>query len=90
MAIKRKRQTKRSEAEWKAIIKRFAKSGLTIREFCRRERLVQSTFKRWQQNLGEKHSAKFVDLSPAKTPASVSSWELEIRLPNGVQLQFRG
>ena len=90
MALKRKRQTKRTEAEWKAIFKKHTRSGLTIREFCRRECLVQSTFKRWQQNLGEKTPAQFVDLSPASESAGRSSWEFAITLPNGVQLQFRG
>ncbi len=90
MRAKRKRQTKRTEAEWKAIFTKFNKSGLTIKDFCRRENLVQSTFKRWQQNLGEKTPARFVDLSPTAKSADTSSWEFAVTLPNGVQLQFRG
>ncbi len=88
MRVERKRQIKRTESEWQAIIKKFEKSGLTIKDFCVSEGLVLSTFKRWQQNLSDKLPAQFVDLSP--TPAPATAWELEIKLPNGVHLQFRG
>ena len=90
MRTKRKRQIKRTEAEWKVIIREFTKNDLTIKDYCRREGLVLSTFKRWQQNLGEKTAAQFVDLSPSVESAGASSWELAVTLPNGVQLQFRG
>lgn len=88
MRAKRKRQIKRTEAEWKVIFRKFTKSGLAIKDFCVREGLVLSTFKRWQQNLSDKLPAQFVDMSP--TPAPAAAWELEVKLPNGVHLQFRG
>ena len=90
MRAKRKRQSKRTEAEWKVIIKKHAKSGLTMKEFCQRHKLVLSTFKRWQQKLGKKTPAQFVDLSPALTPTGPASWEFAVTLPNGIHLQFRG
>ena len=89
MRAKRQRQIKRTESEWQAIIKKHAKSGLTIKEFCERHQLVMSTFKRWQKTL-EKAPAQFVDLSPAGATVSTTPWELAVTLPNGVHLQFRG
>jgi hypothetical protein len=89
MPSKRKRQIKRTESEWAEIFKKFAKSGLTIKEFCRRNKLVLSTFKRWQQKL-EETPAQFVDLSTVAESASAPSWEFAVTLPNGVHLQFRG
>ena len=29
------------EAHWRKILQRFSASGLTVREFCRRERLAE-------------------------------------------------
>ncbi len=90
MRVERKRQVKRTKSQWQAIIKKFEQSDLTIKDFCIRESLVLSTFKRWQQNLSDKLPAQFVDLSPRSTPVPPTGWELEIKLPNGVHLQFRG
>ena len=89
MPAKRRRQIKRSESEWKAIIKKYAKSGMTIREFCQRHNLVLNTFKRWQQKL-EKGPAQFVDLTKVAGSTGTEPWELAITLPNGIHLQFRG
>ena len=39
----------RSEAEWRAICARFAKSGLGPKEFCQREAIALGSFKKWYQ-----------------------------------------
>jgi hypothetical protein len=41
----------RSELEWRALLARFPASGLTVTEFCRRERVSTASFFRWP-NLG--------------------------------------
>lgn len=86
-----RRQTRRTESEWLEILRRFESSGLTSREFCRRERLSLSSFQRWRSRLGSVERAEFVELVPASpTAVPISAWSLDIALPNGVQLRFRG
>ena len=82
---------RRSAPEWAEIFRRFESSTLTVREFCRRHGLPLSSFQRWRSRLGSVSPAEFVELVPtalSETPRS--SWSLEIALPNGVQLHFRG
>jgi transposase-like protein len=38
---------------WQKLIREAARSGLSIREFCRRRRLRESQFYRWQRRLKE-------------------------------------
>jgi len=87
-------RTRRTAAEWKKIIYKFIDSGLDDKEFCRREKLVQSNFTRWRRQVSSPQPAKFVPLTSAAAPApeiSLSSgWELDVSLPGGVHLQFRG
>ena len=87
-------RTRRTAAEWKRIIHRFLESGLDDKEFCRREELVQSNFTRWRRQVSSPPAAKFVPLTPAAAPAPErslrSGWELDVSLPGGVHLQFRG
>jgi hypothetical protein len=88
------RRIRRSEAEWSEILGRFAASEMTVREFCHRERLSLSSFQRWRSRLGKARpvETEFVELVPASTVVEpmTSSWSLDIALPNGVQLRFRG
>jgi hypothetical protein len=85
------RRIRRSEAEWTEILSRFAASDLTVREFCRRERVSLSSFQRWRSRLGSVSPAEFVELVPTTAVAEpMPAWSLDIALPNGVQLRFRG
>lgn len=42
------------EAFWRGVFKRHAASGLTIREFCRQEKLTESAFFAWRRTIGER------------------------------------
>jgi hypothetical protein len=88
---KRRRHIRRTQAEWEEILGRFASSSLSVGEFCQREGVSQSGFQRWRCRLGKGQSARFVELVPT-SPASAPSadWSLDVALPNGVQLRFRG
>jgi hypothetical protein len=86
-----RKKPRRSRSEWTEILRRFAASGATARQFCRREGLALSSFQRWRSRLGSVGPAEFVELIPATTEAvPVSEWSLDVALPNGVQLRFRG
>jgi transposase-like protein len=87
-ASRRKRRTK---SDWTEILRRFESSDLTVREFCHREGLAPSSFQRWRSRLGAVGPAEFVELVPTVSEAAPSAgWSLDIVLPNGVQLRFRG
>jgi hypothetical protein len=87
-APSRKRRTR---SEWTEILRRFESSGLTVREFCSREGLALSSFQRWRSRLGSVGPTEFVELVPTVAEVAPSAdWSLDIALPNGVQLRFRG
>ena len=88
----RSSRTRRTGAQWSEIIRRFESSGQSTSEFCRREGLALSSLQRWRRQLGSSAAAAFVELEPT-TAASAqpgTGWSLEVTLPNGVGLQFRG
>lgn len=64
------RQDLAKEAYWRKVLKRFAKSGLSVREFCRREQLTESQFYAWRRTIGERDEAG--NLQPAFVPAVVT------------------
>jgi putative transposase len=90
-------RVRRSESEWRELIARWGKSGVSAREFCQKQDVQVSSFHRWQQRLRE---TKRND--PATTPdfipvtggslsiTAASSWSLEIALPNGATVRFQG
>ena len=90
MHINTRGHVRRSDSEWRSLVRKFNATKLTIKDLCKQEKLVISSFKRWQQKIAAGPTAKFVDLAPEPIPATQSSWELDIDLPNGVRLQFRG
>ena len=91
MAKKITRRPRRDKKQWTEISKRFDSSGLSTRDFCQREGLALSSFQRWRLRLGSVVPAEFVELVPTVTAEPpTSGWSLEIALPNGVQLRFRG
>jgi hypothetical protein len=54
MAGRRKgKWVKRSEGEWGALLSGFARSGLSVEAFCRREAISVASFYRWRGLLGD-------------------------------------
>jgi hypothetical protein len=86
-----RKRTHRARVDWIEIFRRFEASGLGASAFCRRERIPPSSFQRWRRRLGSGPRPEFVELVPASTPAETSTdWSLEVALPNGTCLRFRG
>lgn len=92
MPDKPSNRSRRSAEQWTEVLRRFTSSGLGVREFCRREGIAQSSLQRWRRRLGPTAPPNFVELSPAAndTASSPTSWSLDIELPDGIHLQFRG
>lgn len=90
--MEQKKRIRRGTAGWRAVIGRQASSGMSIREYCRREGINTCLFGRWQSRLaageaeGEPTPATalavakpFIDLGPLRG----SSERLEVRLDLG-------
>lgn len=96
-------RVRRSEAEWRGLVERFEKSGLSMTTFCSRAKLPRSSFVKWKGRLGSKpamaRSARsapsFVEwMAPPSVQASperlgVTAGELELQLPGGVVLRWK-
>lgn len=82
-------KVRRNAEEWREILTRWEKSGLSVTEFCRKQELKLTSFQRWQQKLnGSSAQHDFVAVTTA--PPESSSWSLEVTLPNGSKLHFQG
>ena len=91
MPKKKPRGPRRDEKQWIEIFRGFESSGLSEREFCRREGLALSSFQRWRRRLGSVASAEFVEFVPTVQSSTASSgWSVDVSLPNGVCLRFQG
>ena len=42
------------ESLWRQTLRRFTSSGLSVREFCRREQLAESAFYAWRRTIGRR------------------------------------
>jgi hypothetical protein len=85
-------RVRRTEAEWREMVSRFRTSGMSVREFCRKERLKVSSLQRWQGRLKEAGVRQdFVAVVPTAVPIGSSrTWVVEVTLPDGSQLRFQG
>jgi len=73
--------------------RRFAASGLSVRAFCKRERLAESAFYAWRRMIGERSSTgnagpAFVPAVMTTPPRSESS--IAIELAGGCVLRLSG
>jgi hypothetical protein len=77
-------RVRRAPAEWRELVERFSGSGLSQREFCRREKLNVESFHRWYRRLTAPEQGEFVEVRPPATEdRASSSWAVEVELANG-------
>lgn len=81
------------EAYWRKVLGQFSGSGLSVREFCKREQLTESAFYAWRRTIGERDDARtprpaFVPAVVTKEAAHKSS--IAIELASGCVLRFSG
>jgi len=90
-------RVRRTEAEWRTLLERFEKSGLSMSAFCRRAKLPRGSFVKWRGRLAGRPSpspafVEWVAPSPAVVEAegsAGSSAEFELALPGGVVLRWK-
>jgi hypothetical protein len=75
-----KQRSAEKEAFWRGAVARQRASGLTVRAFCERERLVETSFHFWRRELMRRDgeaidgsAAKVADPSPARSAAATLS-----------------
>ncbi len=71
------------EASWRQVLKRFATSGLSVREFCKREQLTESQFYAWRRTIGERDgespsAPSFLPMVVSDKPTRESSIAIEL------------
>lgn len=82
------------EHRWRATVCAWRASGLTVREYCRRHRVAESSFHFWRRELRERDVAfsppstppAFVPVTilPAADPVVVlATLAVEVRCPSG-------
>jgi transposase-like protein len=69
------------ERRWREVLSRQAASGLSVREFCKRERLTESQFYAWRRTIAERDgesSPSFVPVVVSDHPTSDASIAIEL------------
>jgi len=89
-------RVRRTEAEWRALLERFEKSGLPLAAFCRRTKLSPSSFLKWRRRFsaGPRPAPTFVEwVAPASAELEAGErrvgGEFELSLPGGVVLRWK-
>jgi len=91
------------EAYWRDVVARFRSSGLSVRAFCRREKLVETAFYFWRRTLADRDggsvtkrrpTSKRALAAPAFVPLTIRREALpptagmSLELPGGGVLRF--
>jgi transposase-like protein len=59
----------RREARWRRIVRQHRRSGLSVREFCRRGKFTETAFYFWRREL-QRRQAEQQQCSPADPPTA--------------------
>jgi hypothetical protein len=77
-------------SQWRERFRRFARSKLSVIEFCRREGVSTPSFYQWRQKLADSSSNGPARRSPTLAsfvPVQVATAsDLQVNFPNGVRL----
>jgi hypothetical protein len=84
---------------WRELLRRFDASGISVGEFCKRERLSKATFQRWRARLtaeasaltmaamsersGEQAPTSFIDLGSLGATSAAVTARLDLKLDLG-------
>lgn len=72
--------------QWRARIAEQARSGLSIKQFCKDRGIAEHAFYGWRKRLRETEPVRFALVDRAGAQGSV--WNLEVTLLNGERLHI--
>jgi hypothetical protein len=79
----RERDSER-EALWREVLARFRSSGLSVRAFCRQERVSEPSFYAWRRTIAQREGQK----RPTFLPVVMPRGPLSLETP-GISLELR-
>ena len=86
MPQSRKETNEKLNRYWKANIERWATSGLTQTQYCRRNDLSRDRFTYWKRKFKSQNlPVEFIQLP---MPANINSAGLKLNLGQGVQIEI--
>ena len=85
------------QAKWLAVVQRWQRSRLSVREFCRRQQVNEASFYEWRRVLRQRGllGEAVQDVTPAfaevvvQTPASAAETAIELVLGERRRLRVR-
>jgi transposase-like protein len=76
--------------KWRRLVSEQARSGHSVKAFCRKHGLCRPYFFVWKRRLQGSAAAKFVEVQvTGRVPCTSGDAGVEIRLPNGRSLMVR-
>jgi hypothetical protein len=85
-------RVRRTEGEWRAIVARYERSGMSEVAFCQKAKLSRASFRNWRERLAGAESAEvgFVEwVTPEVVEESTARGEFELTLPGGAVLRWK-
>lgn len=83
-------RVRRTESEWRAIVARYERSGMSELAFCRKANLSRQVFRQWRRRPAERSDASsdFVEWVVLEVVEDRSAGtEFELTLPGGIVLR---
>lgn len=81
-------------AFWRGVLRRHARSGMSVRAFCGREQVSEPSFYAWRRTLRERDAAENSLPRPAFLPAAILPAVIEEHSsaapPESVVIELRG
>ena len=73
---------------WKKHVANYAKSDMTVKDYCRKHKIQPKTLYYWKKKLGDpmRKGASQSDLVAVQLGRGSSAGELTVRLRNGVEI----
>ena len=84
------KRSKKAWTKWRRLVFEQARSGQTVRMFCRERGLCRPYFFVWKKRLQEDTPTKFLEVQVSeRVPSAASDSSVEVRLKNGRSLMVR-
>jgi hypothetical protein len=79
-----KKAPRKSRVQWQALINQQMQSDLSIANFCREQKLSESSFFKWKSIFGQEPKG----FSRLSVKAPMTSGKIRCVLPNGLRLEW--